>query len=377
MDPVLPRCLASRRLRTASQAGCPKRAGPVRLRRESGERSIWRAARRAIDRGPQGFLSWLSDKYLQGTILIQLAAIADLLQHARVLPVVSPHHLTDNGRQTDSQSPYMVHPARNVLSERHSHPPAESARPIGQDTVMLTTNLGSPLDNALLSGLPRSEFDALLLPHFTTQSMPQGRLVLEAGDEFDHVWFPHNGMISLLVVLSDGKSIEIATVGREGVVGAMSGLGLYRSLVRAVIQLPMVASRIPSAQFRKIAAQSNAIREMCIRYNEVLLSQARITAACNALHPVEARFCRWLLQSADRANGDTVALTQEFLAEMLGVRRTSVTEVASKLQAAGFISYSRGVIKIIDRAGLEAVACECYRTLIDQSAIINDFHATP
>jgi CRP-like cAMP-binding protein len=240
---------------------------------------------------------------------------------------------------------------------------------------MLAHNIGTPLDNALLSALPRGEFDQLLRPHLTSQATPQGYLVLESGDEFDHVWFPHSGMVSLLVVLSDGKSIETATVGREGVVGAMSGLGLYRSLVRAVVQLPMGVSRIPSAQFRKIAAQSDAIREMCIRYNEVLLSQARITAACNAVHPGEARFCRWLLQSAERAGDETVALTQEFLAEMLGVRRTSVTEVASKLQAAGVISYSRGVIKIIDRAGLEAAACECYRTLIDQSAIIYDFHA--
>ncbi|HEY8334462.1 MAG TPA: Crp/Fnr family transcriptional regulator [Tardiphaga sp.] len=240
---------------------------------------------------------------------------------------------------------------------------------------MLAPNIGTPLDNALLAALPRNEFDQLLRPHLTSQATPQGHLLLEAGDEFDHVWFPHSGMISLLVVLSDGKSIETATVGREGVVGAMSGLGLYKSLVRAVVQLPMGVSWIPSAQFRKIAAQSDPIREMCVRYNEVLLSQARITAACNAVHPVEARFCRWLLQSADRAGGDTVALTQEFLAEMLGVRRTSVTEVASKLQAAGVISYSRGIIKIIDRAGLEAAACECYRTLIDQSAIIYDFHS--
>jgi len=240
---------------------------------------------------------------------------------------------------------------------------------------MLAPNLGSSLDNVLLSALPRSEFEQLLRPHLTTQAMPQGHLVLEAGDEFDNVWFPHNGMMSLLVVLSDGKSIETATVGREGVIGAMSGLGLYKSLVRVVIQLPMGVSRISSAQFRKAAAHSDAIREMSIHYNEVLLSQARITAACNAVHPVEARFCRWLLQSADRADGDTVALTQEFLAEMLGVRRTSVTEVASKLQQAGVISYTRGIIKIIDRAGLEASACECYQTLIEQSAVIYDLHA--
>jgi CRP-like cAMP-binding protein len=237
---------------------------------------------------------------------------------------------------------------------------------------MLAPNLGTALDNLLLSSLPRAEFDQLLRPHLTTHALAQGTLMLEAGDEFDHVYFPHNGMMSLLVVLSDGKSIETATVGREGVVGAMAGLGLYKSLVRVVIQLPMGASKISAAHFRKAVAQSDGIRDLCLRYNEVLLSQARITAACNAVHAVEARFCRWLLQSADRAGGDTVGLTQEFLAEMLGVRRTSVTEVASKLQQAGVISYSRGIIKIIDRQGLESAACECYRTLIDQSATIYD-----
>jgi CRP-like cAMP-binding protein len=235
---------------------------------------------------------------------------------------------------------------------------------------MLAPNLGTPLDNTLLSLLPRHDFDQLLRPHLTSRALPQGALILEAGEEFDHVYFPHNGMMSLLVVLSDGASIETATVGREGVVGAMSGFGLYNSLVRVVIQLPMGASQISSTHFRKAAARSDAIRELCLRYNEVLLSQARITAACNAVHAVEARLGRWLLQSADRAGGDTVPLTQEFLAEMLGVRRTSVTEVASKLQQAGVISYSRGVIKIIDRPGLESTACECYRKLIDHSRII-------
>jgi CRP-like cAMP-binding protein len=109
---------------------------------------------------------------------------------------------------------------------------------------------------------------------------------------------------------------------------------------------------------------------MCIRYNEVLLTQARIAAACNALHPVEARFARWLLQSADRAESTTVTLTQELLAEMLGVRRTSVTEVAGKLQSEGMIAYSRGVIRITDRAALERVSCECYQTQVDHAATL-------
>jgi CRP-like cAMP-binding protein len=137
-----------------------------------------------------------------------------------------------------------------------------------------------------------------------------------------------------------------------------------------VVQLPIGVSKIPSAHFRKAVKQSDAIRDMCIQYNEVLLSQARVTAACNALHVIEARFCRWLLQTADRAGSNTVTLTQEFLAEMLGVRRSSVTEVASKIQGTGVINYSRGVINILDRPALEKMSCECYQTMLDQSAVI-------
>jgi CRP-like cAMP-binding protein len=230
-------------------------------------------------------------------------------------------------------------------------------------------DFGGPLDNKLLSALPRDQF-ALLAPHLTTQSFPQGLVLIEAGDEFEYVYFPHYGMLSLLAVLKDGKAIETATVGREGVVGAMAGLGLYKSLVRVVVQLPISVTKIAATQFRKAASGSDTIRDLGIRYNEVLLSQARVTAACNAMHVVEQRFCRWLLQSADRAGSSTVNLTQEFLAEMLGVRRTSVTEVASKMQIAGAINYSRGVIKILDRPALEKMSCECYQTLLEQSDAI-------
>jgi len=234
---------------------------------------------------------------------------------------------------------------------------------------MPPSNVGLALDNKLLASLPRDHFDRLS-PYLTTVSLPQGEVLTESGEEVDQIYFPHYGMLSLLAVMRDGKAIETATVGREGVVGAMAGLGLYKSLVRVVVQMPVVCSRIPAPQFRTVAAGSDPIRHLCIRYNEVLLSQARVTAACNALHSIEARFCRWLLQSADRAAGDTVNLTQEFLAEMLGVRRTSVTEVASKIQGAGVIAYSRGVIKILDRAALLRTSCECYQTLLDQSAIL-------
>jgi CRP-like cAMP-binding protein len=225
------------------------------------------------------------------------------------------------------------------------------------------------LNNKLLAALPRDHFDRLH-PYLSTVQLAQGVVLFEAGDEVDQIYFPLDGMLSLLAVLRDGKAIETATVGREGVVGAMAGLGLYKSLVRVVVQMPMVGSKIAATHFRTVAASSDPIRNLCIRYNEVLLSQARVTAACNALHPIEARFCRWLLQSADRSASDTVALTQEFLAEMLGVRRTSVTEVASKVQSAGAITYSRGVIRILDRAALMRMSCECYETLLDQSAIL-------
>jgi len=233
----------------------------------------------------------------------------------------------------------------------------------------LANSSAGPLDNKLLASLPRDQFDRLL-PHLSAVSLQQGIVLCEAGDEVDQIYFPHDGMLSLLAVLRDGKAIETATVGREGVVGAMAGLGLYKSLVRVVVQMPLTCSRIAAPHFRTAVAASETIRNLCIRYNEVLLSQARVTAACNALHPIEARFCRWLLQSADRSAGDTVALTQEFLAEMLGVRRTSVTEVASRVQNAGVITYSRGVIKILDRPALMRMSCECYETLLDQSAAL-------
>jgi CRP-like cAMP-binding protein len=225
------------------------------------------------------------------------------------------------------------------------------------------------LDNKLLAALPRKDFEALKA-HMTVISAAQGGVVYEAGSEVDYVYFPHSGMFSLLAVMRDGKAIETATVGREGVVGAMAGLGLYKSLVRVTVQLPLHASKIAAAPFRRVAAASNALRDVCVRYNEVMLTQARITAACNALHPIEERFCRWLLQSADRAASDTVSLTQELLAEMLGVRRTSVTDVARKMQDKGVITYTRGVITIVDRKALAHLSCECYENLIEQEATL-------
>jgi CRP-like cAMP-binding protein len=279
--------------------------------------------------------------------------------------------MTATGPTTHPCDPYKQAFRGAPLGCAHLIPCGKSARPTGRDIAVQVTipNAGLPLDNKLLASLPRGDFERLL-PHLTTVALQQGMVLMESGDEVDQIYFPISGMLSLLAVLRDGKAIETATVGREGVVGAMAGLGLYKSLVRVVVQMPLACTKIAATHFRTVAAISDPVRNLAIRYNEVLLSQARVTAACNALHSIEARFCRWLLQCADRAGSETVPLTQEFLAEMLGVRRTSVTEVASKVQSAGAIAYSRGVINILDRSALMRMSCECYETLVDQSAAL-------
>jgi CRP-like cAMP-binding protein len=216
--------------------------------------------------------------------------------------------------------------------------------------------------NILLAALPHNALQ-LLTPHLVPVKLSQAAPLFEVDEQMEHVVFPLSGMISLLVVLKNGAGVETATVGREGVVGAMVGHGLHRSRVRAVVQLSGTFARISSVHFRQGTEASPAIAEMSIRYNEELLTQARITAACNLTHAVEPRFCRWLLQSRDRAQSDVVPLTQEFISEMLGVRRTSVTEIAIKMQDAQVISYSRGIIKIVDLPKLKAMACECYESL--------------
>jgi CRP-like cAMP-binding protein len=228
-----------------------------------------------------------------------------------------------------------------------------------------------PANNKLLAALSYEDFE-LLRPQLTTVCIDQGTVLCEVGQEVDHVHFPLSGVISIAVVMRNGKLVETATVGREGMFGAMSGLRPHISLVRAIAPLPMFASRTTSARLRNAASNSKPIFDLCLRYNEVLLAQAQINAACNGLHRIEARFCRWLLQTRDRVQSDTVLVTQEFLSEMLGVRRTSVTEMANKIQAAGAISCSRGVIKIVDLEAVKAVACECYETFREQTSLVGE-----
>jgi CRP-like cAMP-binding protein len=216
--------------------------------------------------------------------------------------------------------------------------------------------------NRLLAALRPAEI-GLLQPLLKEVPLEQGVLLHEQGEPIDRIYFPHSGMISLLAVMEQGNAVETATVGREGAVGAMSGLGPRKAFTRAVVQMPGFASQIGTGRFQSIVAQSPAIREIIVHHNEVLLAQVQQSAACNALHEAEARFCRWLLQSRDRSDSDIVPITQEFLAQMLGVRRTTVTLVAQSLQDAGLLRYRRGRVEIVNREGLEARACECYRVV--------------
>jgi CRP-like cAMP-binding protein len=193
--------------------------------------------------------------------------------------------------------------------------------------------------------------------------LEQGVILQEQGEPIERVYFPNSGMISLVAVMKQGNAVETATVGREGAIGAMSGLGPRHAFTRAVVQMPGTASMIATSKFQTIVERSAVIRDVIVRHNEVLLAQVQQSAACNALHEAEARFCRWLLQSRDRSDSDVVPITQEFLAQMLGVRRTTVTLVAQSLQDAGLLRYRRGRIEIVDRDGLEERACECYKAV--------------
>lgn len=163
--------------------------------------------------------------------------------------------------------------------------------------------------------------------------------------------------------MRQGEAIETATIGYEGAVGTFAGFGPRRAHMRAVVQVSGMASRIAASRFRKVAEESQAVCRIVIRYGEMLLIQVQQTAACNALHPVEARLSRWLLQARDRLESNSINLTHEFLSQMLGVRRTTVTVVANMLQQAGLIRYHRGQIEIVDQKGLETGTCECYAAI--------------
>ncbi|HEY8571791.1 Crp/Fnr family transcriptional regulator [Phenylobacterium sp.] len=213
--------------------------------------------------------------------------------------------------------------------------------------------------NRLLASLPAEDY-ALIAPHLTAVELERGRLLYDPGDPIETIYFPQDGVISLMTLMENGAAIESATIGREGALGLMAAVSPRQSLSRIIVQTPVKATRIGAGAMHEAWDKSAAIKDLVDKHTEALFGHAIQSVACNALHPVEARFCRWLLTCHDRISNDTVALTQEFLADMLGVQRTTVTAVARSLQEKGAIRYRRGVVDIIDRPALEALACECY-----------------
>ena len=213
--------------------------------------------------------------------------------------------------------------------------------------------------NRFLATLPPHDF-SLLAPHLRTIPLERGVMLHDVGEEIEHVYFPHSGMVSLVAVMQSGADVETATIGRAGVIGASAGLGAKQSVGRAIVQLPGTGAWLSACQFHAAANRSQGIRDLIVRYNDLLLAQVQQSVVCNALHTMEGRLCRWLLQAHDCMDGNAIPLTQEFLGQVLGVRRTTVTIAAQLLQSSGLIQYRRGLIQIVDRPQLLELSCECY-----------------
>lgn len=216
-----------------------------------------------------------------------------------------------------------------------------------------------PKANALLAALPDAEWQRWL-PQLEKVELKLGLVLYESGTHMHHVYFPTNAIVSLLYVMEDGSSAEIAVVGHEGVVGISIFMGGGSTPSRAVVQSAGWGFRLRSAVIKDEFNRSGPVMHLMLRYTQALITQMAQTAVCNRHHTLDQQLCRWLLLSLDRLTGNELVMTQELIANMLGVRREGVTESALKLQKAGLISYARGHIKVLDRPGLESRTCECY-----------------
>jgi CRP-like cAMP-binding protein len=218
------------------------------------------------------------------------------------------------------------------------------------------------IGNRLLAALPPADF-GLLAPELERVALDQDAVLSRAGDQIEHVFFPHSGAISLMIDMANGQTVATAAVGREAAIGILSVLGPSPSAINAIVRATGAASRISASRFHAAFNRSPAIRHAVQIHIRAMLIQFQLGAACNALHPVKARMARWLLHLRDRIDHDVLPLTQEALSQILGVRRTTVTLLMRNLRASGAIrSDRRGQIEV-DRSRLEAAACECHGTM--------------
>ena len=219
-------------------------------------------------------------------------------------------------------------------------------------------SFSDPLKNQLLAALPAEEFKRWL-PQLEFVDLPLGKVLYESGGQLTHVYFPTTAIVSLLYVMENGASAEIAVVGYEGVVGISLFMGGESTPSRAVVQSAGQGFRLNSAAIREEFKRAPVLH-LLLRYTQALITQMAQTAVCNRHHSLNQQLCRWLLLSLDRLQSNQLVMTQELIANMLGVRREGVTESALTLQKAGLIAYSRGRITVLDRPGLEQRTCECY-----------------
>lgn len=225
----------------------------------------------------------------------------------------------------------------------------------------------APLGNRLLDATPPEVLERLR-PHLEPVPLAANQSIHESGEMAEYVFFPIRGLISSVATTTEGDSVEIGMIGREGMFSVAAVLGDDNPQQRAMVQLVGGALRMPARLLRQEARTNEAFQDLLLRYTQVTLSTASQTAACNRLHQLEHRCARWLLSAHDRADGDTFPMTHEFVAMMLGVRRPGVTIAAQGLQATGIITYTHGTMTILDRKGLEASSCECYRFIQNEFA---------
>jgi CRP-like cAMP-binding protein len=223
-----------------------------------------------------------------------------------------------------------------------------------------------PRQNRLLAALPSADQERIY-PQLRVVPMPLGKVLYESGDILRYVYFPTDCIVSLLYVLADGSSAEISVVGNEGLIGIALFMGGETTPSRAIVQSSGYAYRLAGQKLKDEFHQNGELQVLLLRYTQALITQMAQTAVCNRHHSVDQQLCRWLLLSLDRLTANRLTMTQELIANMLGVRREGVTEAAGKLQKSGVIKYSRGEITVLDRPKLEELCCECYAVVRNES----------
>lgn len=230
---------------------------------------------------------------------------------------------------------------------------------------MLKTVKNDAQKNHLLAALPKAEF-VRIEPHLESVPLPLGKVIYEAGDKMTHIYFPTTAIISMLYIMENGGTAEIGIAGNNGLIGSALFMGSESTSSRAVVQSTGDGVRIKAKPLQTEFDRGGLFQKLLLRYTQTLMTQISQTAVCNRLHTVNQQLCRWLLINHDQLETNKLIMTQELIANMLGVRREGVTIAAKKLQERGLIKYVRGTITMLDRKGLEKAACECYQIVMDE-----------